>query len=179
MAAHAGDASGARILTLGLLSVDVPGGTASVDGRTLNLSRRHVELLAVLVANRNRVVSRAELSAALGFQRGRSIDVLLSALRHEMGFPFVRNVPKRGWMNGIGGCPNVGGICIGCTMPGFPDKFMPFMDEPPGAKLSTTVVQAWGGALRGLRKLTNDTVNKEPSWRHTGRELTTGYQRTW
>jgi len=26
------------------------------------------------------------------------------------------NVPKRGWMNGIGGCPNVGGICIGCTM---------------------------------------------------------------
>ena len=36
-----------------------------------------------------------------------------------------------GW-RGIGGCPNVGGICIGCTMPGFPDKFMPFMDEPPG-----------------------------------------------
>ena len=43
------------------------------------------------------------------------------------------NVPKRGWMAGIGGCPNVGGICIGCTMPGFPDKFMPFMDEPPGS----------------------------------------------
>ena len=42
------------------------------------------------------------------------------------------NVPKRGWMAGIGGCPNVGGICIGCTMPGFPDKFMPFMDAPPG-----------------------------------------------
>ena len=60
--------------------------------------------------------------------------------------PVVKcNVPKRGWMNGMGGCPNVGGICIGCTMPGFPDKFMPFMDEPPGGKLSTTVVQAWGG----------------------------------
>jgi hydrogenase small subunit len=44
------------------------------------------------------------------------------------------NVPKRGWINGIGGCPNVGGICIGCTMPGFPDKFMPFMDEPPEAR---------------------------------------------
>src|SRR3984893_10005457 len=48
------------------------------------------------------------------------------------------NVPKRGWINGVGGCPNVGGICIGCTMPGFPDKFMPFMDEPPGGKVSTT-----------------------------------------
>ena len=44
------------------------------------------------------------------------------------------NVTKRGWMDGIGGCPNVGGICIGCTMPGFPDKFMPFMDKPPGAQ---------------------------------------------
>ncbi|MGH2620750.1 MAG: hydrogenase expression protein HypE [Anaerolineales bacterium] len=50
------------------------------------------------------------------------------------------NVPKRGWMAGIGGCPNVGGICIGCTMPGFPDKFMPFMDQPPGSILSTGMV---------------------------------------
>src|SRR5215831_9725952 len=42
--------------------------------------------------------------------------------------PVVKcNVPKRGWINGVGGCPNVGGICIACTMPGFPDKFMPFM----------------------------------------------------
>jgi hydrogenase small subunit len=82
-------------------------------------------------------------------------------------------------MAGIGGCPNVGGICIGCTMPGFPDKFMPFMDEPPGAKLSTTVVSIWGGALRGLRSITNTTVNKEPSWRHKGRQLTTGYQPRW
>ena len=49
--------------------------------------------------------------------------------------PVVKcNVPKRGWINGVGGCPNVGGICIGCTMPGFPDKFMPFMDEPPGVE---------------------------------------------
>jgi hydrogenase small subunit len=41
------------------------------------------------------------------------------------------NVAKRGWINGVGGCPNVGGVCIGCTMPGFPDKFMPFMDDAP------------------------------------------------
>ena len=27
--------------------------------------------------------------------------------------PVVKcNVPKRGWINGVGGCPNVGGICI-------------------------------------------------------------------
>jgi hydrogenase small subunit len=41
------------------------------------------------------------------------------------------NVAKRGWINGVGGCPNVGGICIACTMPGFPDKFMPFMEVLP------------------------------------------------
>jgi hydrogenase small subunit len=86
------------------------------------------------------------------------------------------NVTKRGWMAGIGGCPNVGGICIGCTMPGFPDKFMPFMDEPPGARVSTTAVGLYGNAIRSLRAITNQTANKEPKWRHTGEALTTGYQ---
>ena len=46
--------------------------------------------------------------------------------------PVVKcNVPLRGWVNGMGGCPNVGGICMACTMPGFPDKYMPFMDADP------------------------------------------------
>ncbi len=85
------------------------------------------------------------------------------------------NVPKRGWMNGIGGCPNVGGICIGCTMPGFPDKFMPFMDEPPGGKISSTVSGVYGSAIRSLRKVTQQTLNKEPKWRHAEPPLTTGY----
>ncbi|HVV44056.1 MAG TPA: hypothetical protein VHC72_02595, partial [Bryobacteraceae bacterium] len=86
------------------------------------------------------------------------------------------NVPKRGWMAGIGGCPNVGGICIGCTMPGFPDKFMPFMDEPPGAHVSSRITNIYGGAIRALRGFTNDTVDKEPKWRHRAPKLTTGFQ---
>jgi hydrogenase small subunit len=86
------------------------------------------------------------------------------------------NVPKRGWMAGIGGCPNVGGICIGCTMPGFPDKFMPFMDEPPGARLSTKAVAIYGRTIRSLRAFTNAMVNKEPDWRHKRPQLTSGYQ---
>ncbi len=89
------------------------------------------------------------------------------------------NVTKRGWMDGIGGCPNVGGICIGCTMPGFPDKFMPFMDEPPGGKVSSTLTKAYGTMIRGLRSITNKTVNKEPKWRHNRQELTTGYNPRW
>ena len=94
--------------------------------------------------------------------------------------PVVKcNVPKRGWINGIGGCPNVGGICIGCTMPGFPDKFMPFMDEPPGAKLSSKGSAIYGMAVKRLRGLTMDTLDKEPRWRTRGRELKTGFTKTW
>jgi hydrogenase small subunit len=85
------------------------------------------------------------------------------------------NVPKRGWMHGIGGCPNVGGICIGCTMPGFPDKFMPFMDMPPGGSLSSALGKPYGALVRTLRGITNGTVNKEPRWRHNGDALTSGY----
>ena len=80
--------------------------------------------------------------------------------------PVVRcNVGKRGWMGGVGGCPNVGGVCIGCTMPGFPDKFMPFMDEPPGAKMSSSAVLMYGRAVRALRSFTIDSLDREPEWR--------------
>jgi hydrogenase small subunit len=75
------------------------------------------------------------------------------------------NVAKRGWMGGIGGCPNVGGICIGCTMPGFPDKFMPFMNQPPGSLLSSQAVATYGRAIRALRRFTQASLNKEPAWR--------------
>ena len=75
------------------------------------------------------------------------------------------NVPKRGWINGIGGCPNVGGLCIGCTMPGFPDKFMSFMDEPPGARMSTSAVLMYGRTVRALRAFTKTSLDKEPPWR--------------
>ncbi len=94
--------------------------------------------------------------------------------------PVVKcNVPKRGWINGVGGCPNVGGICIACTMPGFPDKFMPFMDKPPGATVSTTASGMYGTVIRSLRGFTAKTLDKEPKWRVKGSELRTGYQKTW
>jgi hydrogenase small subunit len=85
------------------------------------------------------------------------------------------NVPKRGWMAGIGGCPNVGGVCIGCTMPGFPDKFPSFMDEPPGARMSSAAVVMYGRAVRSLRQFTVTSLNREPDWRRPGEKLTTGY----
>jgi hydrogenase small subunit len=85
------------------------------------------------------------------------------------------NVPKRGWINGVGGCPNVGGICIACTMPRFPDKYMPFMDEPTGAGLSSNMVVFYGKTIKALRRISQAHGNKEPNWRKPGDRLTTGY----
>jgi hydrogenase small subunit len=93
--------------------------------------------------------------------------------------PVVKcNVPIRGWQSGVGGCPNVGGICMACTMPGFPDKFMPFMDEDKNAKGSTALAKfTYGPVLRYFRNQSIKTKgDKEPEWRHPRAELTTGYK---
>src|SRR6202041_734064 len=58
------------------------------------------------------------------------------------------NVPTRGWVNGVGGCPNVGGICIACTMPSFPDKYMPFVEPQLASRLyASTARFSYGPAL--------------------------------
>jgi hydrogenase small subunit len=88
------------------------------------------------------------------------------------------NVPKRGWIGGVGGCPNVGGICIGCTMPGFPDSFMPFMSEPTGGNLnlSAALIKEYGDFVHRMRRITGMALNLEPDWRHNGPQLTSGYE---
>lgn len=75
------------------------------------------------------------------------------------------NVGKRGWSNGVGGCANVGGACIGCTMPAFPEKFMPFMSQPPGSLLSSHAIATYGKAINSLRRFTLGSMNKTPEWR--------------
>ena len=94
------------------------------------------------------------------------------------------NVPKRGWINGVGGCPNVGGICIGCTMPGFPDKFMPFMESMPiswrtGSAMAVTESETYGSVIRSLREFAIKQFDTEPQWRKKGSELITGYIPDW
>lgn len=82
-------------------------------------------------------------------------------VKHGCWGPVVEcNVGKRGWINGVGGCANVGGICIGCTTPGFPDKLMPFMDQPPGSLLSTEAISTYGVSVRTLRRFTRDALQR-------------------
>ncbi len=96
--------------------------------------------------------------------------------------PVVKcNVPIRGWTGAIGGCPNVGGICIACTMPGFPDKFMPFMDPSPLGKLAAAGAQfTYGPVMARLRRgIMRRHFEREPEWRRAGPDLTTGYESRW
>jgi hydrogenase small subunit len=70
---------------------------------------------------------------------------------------------------------------MACTMPGFPDKYMPFMDE-----------DKWGGAAANFQRFTYGPVFRyfrkrnlekkfdiEPEWRRPGPVLTSGYQKRW
>ncbi|MDP8958861.1 MAG: hydrogenase expression protein HypE [Actinomycetota bacterium] len=74
------------------------------------------------------------------------------------------NITSRGAINHVGGCMNSGGACIGCTMPGFPDKFTPFYRRPPGSRVSTAASRVVGGILRPWRLHTNDHLNREVRW---------------
>jgi len=77
------------------------------------------------------------------------------------------NVPTRGWINGVGGCPNVGGICIGCT----------FMDPDPWGNAAANFQRfTYGPMFRYFRQRNLERhYEREPEWRHPRPELTTGY----
>ena len=77
------------------------------------------------------------------------------------------NVGKRGWMGGIGGCPNVGGSWSATPCRDF-DKFMPFMNQPPGLSYRQARCRLTGKrfAMR-FASLQNAGLafNNEPNWR--------------
>jgi hydrogenase small subunit len=79
------------------------------------------------------------------------------------------NITSRGAINHVGGCMNTGGICIGCTMPGFPDRFSPFYKRPPGSMASSTASRAVGTFVRPLRRITLQYQNREPRWDAEGK----------
>jgi hydrogenase small subunit len=85
------------------------------------------------------------------------------------------NIAERGIVDGHGGCMNMGGICIGCTMPGFPDKFAPFYAAPPGSFLSGTTSRAVGGFIRRVRRLTMHDKQRSVRWQDD--ELPSGWAR--
>jgi len=77
------------------------------------------------------------------------------------------NMTSRGALGHNGGCMNTGGICIGCTMTGFPDAFAPFYKAPPGKTISSTASRIVGSFMRPLRKITQRKANLTNRWKKT------------
>ena len=67
---------------------------------------------------------------------------------------------------------------MACTMPGFPDKYMPFMDAGIGARVREDRRFAHGPFVKYLRQQRiKRSLDVEPEWRKRGAALTTGYGR--
>ncbi|MBA3585110.1 MAG: hydrogenase expression protein HypE, partial [Gemmatimonadetes bacterium] len=75
---------------------------------------------------------------------------------------------------GHGGCMQMGGICIGCTMPGFPDKFSPIYETPPGSLLSSNTARVAGGFMRRMRDVSRADKNMSTRW---DRDAPSGWRR--
>jgi hydrogenase small subunit len=69
----------------------------------------------------------------------------------------------------------VGGICIGCTMPGFPDKFSPMYETPPGSMLSSNTSRVAGGFIRRVRAISRQDKNMTTRW---DKEAPSGWARS-
>lgn len=84
------------------------------------------------------------------------------------------NIVERGAVRHHGGCMNQGGICIGCTMPGFPDKFSPFYKAAPGSAVSSGTAKTTGKLMRFLRSTTRGHQNRTERWDRRG-EVPSGW----
>ncbi|MGI9080575.1 MAG: hydrogenase expression protein HypE [Acidimicrobiales bacterium] len=78
------------------------------------------------------------------------------------------NIAERGMVDGHGGCMQMGGICIGCTMPGFPDKFSPVTANPTSSVIPSATSRVVGGAIRRMRSAPRADKRMNPRWDGTG-----------
>ncbi|MBA3725018.1 MAG: hydrogenase expression protein HypE [Armatimonadetes bacterium] len=74
------------------------------------------------------------------------------------------NITERGAQSHMGGCMVAGGVCIGCTMPGFPDKFAPFYKAAPGSSVSSLMSRLTGSFIRPLRRISESERNRTIRW---------------
>lgn len=73
------------------------------------------------------------------------------------------DVPKRGFVEGVGGCPTVGSNCIGCTMPGFPDApYAPFMRKAPASVFTMEKITGlWSGLVMVWHRIQMGLTGRE------------------
>ena len=93
------DVEPAGVLTIGDLELDTDAYAATIAGRSIELSPRQVELLAVFLAAPGRVWSREQLHWICwgDTAASRRVDVQLCRIRTKVGFDLFRNIRDRGW----------------------------------------------------------------------------------
>jgi len=95
---------------------------------------------------------------------------------HEFGEPYCMgtmgckgpishcDVPKRGFVEGVGGCPSMGSPCIGCTEPEFPDPpTSPFLAKAPASFFVFEKIRSFGGSADAVWSRIKDAL--------TGRDI--------
>lgn len=91
---------------------------------------------------------------------------------HEFGEPYCMgllgckgpishcDVPKRGFVEGVGGCPTVGSPCIGCTEPYFPDEpTSPFLAKAPWTFFVIEKINSIPGSLEAVWGRIKETLS--------------------
>lgn len=94
----------APIVRIGPLAYDRAGQSVTVDGVAVVLSATDLRVLDVLVANRGRIVSKAQiedrLSRAGGEIESNAVEVYVSRLRRKLGRDLIRTIRGLGYMLG-------------------------------------------------------------------------------
>jgi DNA-binding response OmpR family regulator len=90
-----------QVLKAGRLTIDLAAHRVVLEGKEISLSAREVRLLAALVRNAGRVLSRSRLLEMvwdLDFDPGSNVvDVYIAALRRKIGAHFIETVRGLGY----------------------------------------------------------------------------------
>jgi two-component system OmpR family response regulator len=90
----------------GALEFDTRSGRASLNGQSISLTAQETNVLAYLILNENKVVSRTELSEHVygydGDRDSNTIEVFIGRLRRKLGPGLIETIRGRGYQLGEG-----------------------------------------------------------------------------
>jgi two-component system OmpR family response regulator len=90
----------------GALEFDTRSGRASLNGQSISLTAQETNVLAYLILNEDKVVSRTELSEHVygydGDRDSNTIEVFIGRLRRKLGTGLIETIRGRGYQLGEG-----------------------------------------------------------------------------